>query len=95
MRETLRCALDNVTAEGEASGSAVVLPCKAAELELLGLSESADAMVAGVPGVRGINGCHPRQISLGEVLITQPRVLLMDAVINGWTFRRPSASASS
>ena len=89
VRETLRFALDTTMAEEAASGSAVVLPCDAAErrvesvLEQLGLSECADTMVAGVPGVRGISGGQRRRVSLGEVLITEPRVLLLDELTNG------------
>lgn len=51
-------------------------------IQLLGLSEAAATML-GNSMVRGVSGGQRRRVSLGEVLLSEARVLCLDEVTNG------------
>ena len=51
-------------------------------LRLLGLDVCADTVI-GSPTVRGISGGQKRRVSVGEILLTEPRVLCGDEITAG------------
>ena len=53
-----------------------------AMLRLLGLDVCADTVI-GSPTVRGISGGQKRRVSVGEILLTEPRVLCGDEITAG------------
>ena len=84
VRETFQFALDNaVSCEyGDVGAAAASARRVETMLKLLDLEECADTSV-GSDLVRGISGGQRKRVSIGEVLITNARALLLDEYSTG------------
>lgn len=86
VRETFEFALQQSNADLAATGSEELIELQKNKvdlmLELLGLKECQDTIV-GDAMHRGISGGQKKRVTLGEMMITQARVLCLDEFSNG------------
>ena len=84
VRETFQFALDNAVKSDLDDEAAAAATARRVEtmLKLLDLEECADTSV-GSDLVRGISGGQRKRVSIGEVLITNARALLLDEYSTG------------
>lgn len=86
VRETLQFALDSSVVSGEEVRSAGLQEAIERRvdtmLKLLGLEECADTLV-GNELVKGLSGGQKKRVTIGEMLITNARVFLLDEVTTG------------